>query len=99
MFKVDNENATFADYMPRIAHFFLKYYSKDRDKVFLLSPEGHVLLKEYKIWETLLPFHNSKLKGMIPQCKLVNIGGWPETQHFLEEEKVTPSTTCSSPTK
>ena len=62
--------------MPKIASFFMKKESE----IFLLDEDGRVLLNDFKIWETLIPFEHTKMKGYIPRLKLVMTGGWKENE-------------------
>ena len=49
---------------------------------------GKILLKEFKIWNTLTPFGNTKMKNHIPRLKLVMVGGLKESDLFGGEDKV-----------
>ena len=61
---------------------------KEEDRLFLIDPEGRILLKDFKIWETLAPFMNSRMKKRIPKLKLVLTGGWKESDIIENMDKV-----------
>lgn len=86
IFEVLNTEDTFRMYMPQIANFFLK----DHEKVFLIDQKGRMIHKDFKIWETLIPFTSSKMKGTMPSLKLVGIGGWKESEIKTDEQRVSP---------
>lgn len=75
IFETFEKSETFAEFMPQIANFFLK----KEDQIFLMDEEGRILMKHFKVWETLTPFINSKLKGKLPKLKLVMTGGQRES--------------------
>jgi hypothetical protein len=59
IFETFDKKDTFEHFMPQIANFFLKKVNQ----IFLMDGDGRILMKHFKVWETLTPFINSKLKG------------------------------------
>lgn len=75
IFETTNHEDTFRNFLPKIASFFLK----KEDQIFLMNERGEILLKDFKIWETLTPFGNSKIKGQLPRLRLVLTGNMKES--------------------
>jgi len=76
VFETDDKEKIFAKFMKEVAKFFLK----NEDEVFLRNDRGHIILKNFVIWETLVPFEYSKIKDRIPRLELVLIGDMKETE-------------------
>jgi hypothetical protein len=81
IFETDKKQDKFEKFIPKIATFFMK----KPDQIFLLNEQDQVLQKSFKIWETLTPFENSKLKGQLPKLKLVLTGNKKESEILGED--------------
>lgn len=84
IFETSSRKDTFKDFIPKIATFFMK----NQDQIFLLNEQNQVLQKSFKIWETLTPFGNSKLKDHLPKLKLVLTGNKKESEILGDDSDV-----------
>ena len=84
IFETKSNSDTFQDFMPRIANFFMK----DEDKIFLMDEQERILLKSFRIWETLTPFMNTRMKNTIPKLRLVMTGRWKESDNIRIDDRV-----------